>query len=173
MNMPRQKSGGALFTNDHKSAENQPDFRGDIELTHNDLQLLIQDAQAGLPVKITLSGWKKQGQGGQYVGLAAERRDDSYKNAGGGGQQQPAPQQQQPFPQQGQPPQQAAYPPQQAQQPPQQQGQFPQQQPPQQGYQQPPQQQQGFPQPTTAPNGQQQPYDSTPQPDGLDDEIPF
>jgi|TARA_Y100000310_G_scaffold88415_1_gene85374 hypothetical protein len=141
-NQQRQKSGGAMFWNDRATGK-QPQWRGDLELTQDDLRQLVTAIQNGQPAKLELGVWATNQDGTQKADrngkpmMSISAKFDTY------GQQQqqqqqyaPPPQQQ---PQQGQPPQQQ---PQQGQPQPQQ-GQPPQQQPGQYQQQGQPQQQPG------------------------------
>ena len=140
-NQQRQKSGGAMFWNDRATGK-QPQWRGDLELTQDDLRQLVTAIQNGQPAKLELGVWATNQDGTQKADrngkpmMSISAKFDTY------GQQQqqqqqyaPPPQQQ---PQQGQPPQQQ---PQQGQPQPQQGP--PQQQPGQYQQQGQPQQQPG------------------------------
>lgn len=68
------KGSGALFTNSDKTSENHPDFRGNIELTGDQIRKLIEMAKAGLEPKLQVAGWWRQAkQSGQtYMSLSTE-----------------------------------------------------------------------------------------------------
>lgn len=174
------KSKGALFINNDKQQENHPDFRGNIVVTKEQINMLVQMGKAGVEPKLQVAGWNRtaQGSGQYYLSMETEAYFDPSRHQNPGGYQQQPPQ----YPPQ---PQGYGYPPQQApggypQQPPMQQPQYPQQGPGQ--YQQPPQapMQQPYQQPYQQPPQQppQQPqaggYDNGPEPgDDFDDDIPF
>lgn len=79
-------SGGALFTNTNKKSPKASDYRGDVTLEGELLDYIMREAERGNPVKIELSGWKRQGRGGStFISLSAQT---PYSERGGQ-QQQP------------------------------------------------------------------------------------
>ena len=98
------KGSGALFPNREKTAQNHPDFRGNIELTKEQLDRLYEMGRAGIPVKLQVSGWKRKAKesGMPYLSLETEAymktaqapQDDWGQPQGGfrGAPQQQAPQ---------------------------------------------------------------------------------
>ena len=68
------KSSGALFTNQDKKQENHPDFRGNIEVTGEQIKKLIEMGRAGLEPKLSVSGWWRVAAttGATYMSLQGE-----------------------------------------------------------------------------------------------------
>jgi hypothetical protein len=68
------KSHGALFVNNDKQQENHPDFRGNVEISNEQIHRLIEMSKAGMEVKIQLAGWWRQpaSGGATYMSLRAE-----------------------------------------------------------------------------------------------------
>ena len=58
------KGNGALFANADKQKENHPDFRGNIEVTGEQIRKLIEMSKAGLEVKLQVAGWWRQPKAG-------------------------------------------------------------------------------------------------------------
>lgn len=61
---------GTLWPNDYKTAENQPDKRGDLLLDRSLLKLLLSKTDDDL-IKITISCWTRTSNGKEYFSLAA------------------------------------------------------------------------------------------------------
>lgn len=78
---------GTLFTNDRKTAENQPDMTGDILIAMPD----------GGAKKMRIAGWWKQGQRGEFLSIKISEPQQRQQDQG----EQPARQQapRQPYPQ--------------------------------------------------------------------------
>lgn len=91
------REGGAFFANTRKQTPNQPDYRGDLQISHEVLDNLIAQRQAGVQFpKMELSGWKKVANSGTtFISLSAKK---PYVKGEGGGQR---PQQQGQWPQPG------------------------------------------------------------------------
>lgn len=69
------KISGAIFHNNRKSRDNQPDVTGEMELDQEVLRTLMRDAQADPEgvVKVRLAGWNKVSKGGaRYLSLNGE-----------------------------------------------------------------------------------------------------
>ncbi len=64
---------GALFINDRKNAEKQPDFRGELTLSKALLKELVERIKEGKEAKLSLSVWKmKSKAGNEYQSIAAQ-----------------------------------------------------------------------------------------------------
>lgn len=61
---------GILWPNDYKTADNQPDKRGDLFLDRGLLKRLMNDSDTDL-IKITVSGWSKALNGKDCISLQA------------------------------------------------------------------------------------------------------
>jgi len=68
------KGSGALFTNTDKQKENHPDFRGNIEVSAEQIRKLIEMSKAGLEVKLQVAGWWRQAKssGTTYMSMVTE-----------------------------------------------------------------------------------------------------
>ena len=67
------KGHGALFINNEKKQPNHPDFRGNVELTTEQIRKLIEMAKAGLEPKLQLAGWNKVAKSGlQFISMETE-----------------------------------------------------------------------------------------------------
>jgi uncharacterized protein (DUF736 family) len=66
------KSEGAMFAN-KKSNEKQPDFRGKVAITKDQIKTLIEMGKAGQDVVLQLAAWNRKSQAGQtYLYVSAE-----------------------------------------------------------------------------------------------------
>ena len=73
---------GALFINNRKTSQNQPDFRGELTLSKALLKELVEKAKAGEEAKMSLSVWKKKSKAGnEFMSLAAQIYTDYKKKA--------------------------------------------------------------------------------------------
>jgi hypothetical protein len=70
---------GTLFTNDRKTAENQPDMTGDI---------LIALPNGGAK-KMRIAGWWKQGQRGEFLSVKLSEPQQRQQQDAHQGEQQP------------------------------------------------------------------------------------
>lgn len=61
---------GMLWPNDYKTAENQPDKRGDLFLDRGLLKRLMDNSDTDL-IKITVSGWAKNLNGKDCLSIQA------------------------------------------------------------------------------------------------------
>lgn len=68
------KGKGAFFTNTDKKSENHPDFRGNIEVSGEQIRKLIEMGKAGLEPKLQISGWWRQAasSGATYMSIQTE-----------------------------------------------------------------------------------------------------
>lgn len=119
------KGSGALFTNTDKKQENHPDFRGNIEVSADQIRKLIEMAKAGMDVKLQVAGWWRvaKSSGATYMSMTTEaymkdqepqqyppmQQQGGYQQPQAGMVPQP-PQPQVPQPQPGYQPQQAPQP---------------------------------------------------------------
>lgn len=60
---------GALFKNDRKTKETQPDWTGVIDVTPALLQALLKEAASGT-YKARISGWTRKGPQGTFLSLS-------------------------------------------------------------------------------------------------------
>lgn len=71
---------GALFINNRKTSQNQPDFRGELTLSKALLKELVEKAKAGEEAKMSLSVWKKKSKAGnEFMSVAAQIYQDYKK----------------------------------------------------------------------------------------------
>lgn len=76
------KPGGVLFTNNRKQQETHPDFTGNIRLSSEAMDSLIEQRNAGVECPaLDLSAWKKQSTNGTFLSLSAKK---PYKRQEGG-----------------------------------------------------------------------------------------
>lgn len=68
------KSEGAVFINQKKTNDKQPDFTGSIEVTRDQINMLMQMNREGQPVKLQLAVWKRVAKesGAVYLYVSAE-----------------------------------------------------------------------------------------------------
>ena len=63
---------GRLFANNRKSSPNAPDVKGDLEISREVLDHLIDCYENGQPIKMDIAGWKKaMKKGGTFYSLSA------------------------------------------------------------------------------------------------------
>tara|TARA_E500000318_G_scaffold74336_1_gene68993 strand:+ start:1215 stop:1529 length:315 start_codon:yes stop_codon:yes gene_type:complete len=71
---------GVLFTNDRKQKPNQPDYTGDLELSDEVINDLVEQMSRGVTKpKLRLAGWKKTSQktGKVFVSLTGSMYQES------------------------------------------------------------------------------------------------
>ena len=69
----RDMTQGALFVNGRKTAQNQPDFRGELTLSKALLKELVERVKEGKEPKLSLALWKKKSKAGnEYMSMAAQ-----------------------------------------------------------------------------------------------------
>jgi hypothetical protein len=70
---------GVLFTNDRKQKPNQPDYTGDLELSDEVINDLVEQMSRGNPKpKLRLAGWKKTSQktGKTFVSMIGSKFEE-------------------------------------------------------------------------------------------------
>jgi hypothetical protein len=67
--------GGALFKNSRKERDTHPDLQGNIELSQEAVQSVIEQANRGVKYpKLDLSGWSKvSSKGNKFISLSAKK----------------------------------------------------------------------------------------------------
>lgn len=87
--------GGALFKNNRKERDTHPDLQGNIELSQEAVQSVIDQMNSGVKYpKLELSGWSKvSSKGNKFISLSAKKpweKSGGYSQGGGsrGGQDQ-------------------------------------------------------------------------------------
>lgn len=85
----QDREGGALFHNARKTSHNAPDYKGDLRVSHEVVQSLVQQMNSGVQFPVMdLGGWKKtSGSGNVFISMRASKL---YERGG----QAAAPQQQ-------------------------------------------------------------------------------
>jgi len=75
--------GGALFKNSRKERDTHPDLQGNIELSQEAVQSVIEQANRGVKYpKLDLSGWTKMSsKGNKFISLSAKK---PWEKGGGG-----------------------------------------------------------------------------------------
>lgn len=67
------KSDGALFHNNRKENEKQPDFTGKLSVTSDQIRELIDMGKSGEEVVLRLAGWKRKSKAGaHYIYVSSE-----------------------------------------------------------------------------------------------------
>ena len=78
---------GALYTNNYKSSENQPDYTGEVDLSKEVIDAIRQQMESkvngkGVPIdidegtgfpRISLAAWVREGKKGQFFSVKASR----------------------------------------------------------------------------------------------------
>ena len=80
--------GGALFKNSRKERDTHPDLQGNIELSQEAVQSVIEQANRGVKYpKLDLSGWSKvSSKGNKFISLSAKKpweKSGGYSQGGG------------------------------------------------------------------------------------------
>lgn len=88
----QDREGGAFFANNKKTAQNAPDYRGELRLSREVLENLNQQLASGVQFPaIEISGWRKTSNSGTtYISMSG--RKPYVKDGQGGQQQRQAPQ---------------------------------------------------------------------------------
>lgn len=77
------KSKGGLWINRNKQGE-QPDWRGKIEISDDQLRMLIKMKKEGFEPNIQLGAWKRKSEAGQpYIHLSGEAYIPTGNSGGG------------------------------------------------------------------------------------------
>lgn len=61
--------GGALFPNRNKTNERAPDLSGDLELSMDQLKILVALAKRNEPLKLRMAAWSKEGRSGRFYSV--------------------------------------------------------------------------------------------------------
>ena len=75
--------GGALFKNAKKQRDSHPDLQGNIELSQEAVQSVMDQVKSGVKYpKLDLSGWTKvSSKGNKFISLSAKK---PWEKSGGG-----------------------------------------------------------------------------------------
>jgi uncharacterized protein (DUF736 family) len=66
--------GGALFTNQRKTTDKHPDYRGNLEISVDLLKLMVEQHKAGDKINMDIAGWKKTSKSGTtFLSLKADK----------------------------------------------------------------------------------------------------
>jgi uncharacterized protein (DUF736 family) len=66
--------GGALFTNQRKTSDKHPDYRGNLEIGADLLKIMVEQHRAGEKINMDISGWKKTSKSGTtFLSLKADK----------------------------------------------------------------------------------------------------
>jgi uncharacterized protein (DUF736 family) len=66
--------GGALFANDRKTNDKQPDYRGNLEISVDLLKLLVEQHKGQGKINMDIAGWKKTSKSGTtFLSLKADK----------------------------------------------------------------------------------------------------
>jgi uncharacterized protein (DUF736 family) len=72
---------GALFTNNNKTSDKAPDFKGDIELDSELVGQLAAAMRDGKPMKLDLAGWRRtSSKGTTFLSVKVSK---PYERTGG------------------------------------------------------------------------------------------
>ena len=81
--MSNYPPGGVLFHQDKKTNPKAPDYTGNLEISRDTLNHLVDMAKKEQPLKMQLSGWKKPTKnGGTFLSLVAAK---PYEKSNSGG----------------------------------------------------------------------------------------
>jgi len=69
--MADRSNTGILFQNDRKSAPNQPDHTGKLELGRDLIKWAAGEIAAGRTAEVSLAAWVKRGAKGDFLSLKA------------------------------------------------------------------------------------------------------
>lgn len=87
----QDREGGAFFANNRKQTQNAPDYRGELRLSREVVDNLVQQLNSGVQFPaLELSGWKKtSGSGTTYISMSGRKPyvKDGQGGGNGGGQQ--------------------------------------------------------------------------------------
>ncbi len=87
----QDREGGAFFANNRKQSQSAPDYRGELRLSREVVDNLIQQLSSGVQYPaLEISGWKKtSGSGTVYISMSGRKPyvKDGQSGGNGGGQQ--------------------------------------------------------------------------------------
>jgi hypothetical protein len=88
----QDREGGAFFANTRKTAQNAPDYRGELRVSRELVDNLVQQLASGVQFPaLEVSGWRKTSNSGTtYISMSG--RKPYVKDGQGGQQQRQAPQ---------------------------------------------------------------------------------
>ena len=83
----QDREGGAFFANTRKTAQNAPDYRGELRVSRELVDNLVQQLASGVQFPaLEVSGWRKTSNSGTtYISMSGRK---PYVKDGQGGQQQ-------------------------------------------------------------------------------------
>jgi hypothetical protein len=71
--------GGSLFVNKNKKSEKSPDLSGDMELSTDTLNALIEMHKSNQPIMLRASAWLREGRSGKFYSVSLEEKKE-YKS---------------------------------------------------------------------------------------------
>jgi hypothetical protein len=87
----QDREGGAFFANNRKQSQSAPDYRGELRLSREVVDNLVQQLSSGVQYPaLEISGWKKtSGSGTVYISMSGRKPyvKDGQSGGNGGGQQ--------------------------------------------------------------------------------------
>lgn len=75
--------GGALFVNKNKKNEKAPDLSGDMELSPEDFEKLMDMYKSKEPIMLRAAAWIKEGRSGKFYSMTLTPKEE-YQGKGGG-----------------------------------------------------------------------------------------
>lgn len=66
------KSNGALFPNKFKQGQNHPDIKGELEITGEQVKLLIEMNKKGIKPVLQIAGWYREKGELKYTSIEAQ-----------------------------------------------------------------------------------------------------
>lgn len=68
------KSEGGFWPNTYKKTDKQPDVTGNIEVSNDQLRKMVEQAKAGVAVKLQIAGWNRRSKSDNkpYIYISAE-----------------------------------------------------------------------------------------------------
>jgi uncharacterized protein (DUF736 family) len=87
----QDREGGAFFANTRKTAQNAPDYRGELRISKEVVENLVEQLKSGVQFPaLEVSGWRKTSNSGTtYISMSGRK---PYVKDGQAGQQRQAPQ---------------------------------------------------------------------------------
>ena len=87
----QDREGGAFFANNRKQSQSAPDYRGELRLSREVVDNLVQQLSSGVQFPaLEISGWKKTSNSGVvYISMSGRKPyvKDGQSGGNGGGQQ--------------------------------------------------------------------------------------